>query len=145
MLSQLAFVALLFRNVALVNANNSHDNDDDGPPDFSSFAYPGSPMERSFKPAYDMCIVGGGTAGLVLADRLTESGRYNVVVFEAGGPPTDVRTYATPGGNQYALNGGWSTIDYNFMSVPQTNMNNRTFAYHRMKSTQNLRVRDRLT
>ncbi|KAF2166047.1 GMC oxidoreductase [Zasmidium cellare ATCC 36951] len=107
------------------------DDDDDGPPDFSSYAYPGSPQERSFQPSYDFCVVGGGTAGLVLGNRLTESGNHTVVVFEAGGPPTDVRTYATPGGNQYALNGGWSTIDYNFMSVPQTHMNNRTFAYHR--------------
>lgn len=102
MLTFFAFIALLCFNNALVKADN---DDDDEPPDFSSFAYPGSPQARSFKPSYDFCVVGGGTAGLVLGNRLTESGQHTVVVFEAGGPPTDVRTYATPGGNQYALNG----------------------------------------
>lgn len=97
--------SLLCFNVALVRATESNTDNDDGPPDFSSFAYPGSPQERSFQPSYDFCVVGGGTAGLVLANRLTESGKHTVVVFEAGGPPPDVRTYATPGGNQYALNG----------------------------------------
>ncbi|KAH9833957.1 Dehydrogenase patE [Teratosphaeria destructans] len=101
------------------------------PPDFSSYQYPGAPNTRSFLPEYDFCIVGGGTAGLVLANRLSESGRHQVVVFEAGGPPTDVGTYRTPGGNQYVLNGGFSVIDYNFNTVPQVHMNNRTFAYHR--------------
>ncbi|KAK4626324.1 GMC oxidoreductase family protein Mala s [Fulvia fulva] len=100
-------------------------------PDFSSYQYPGAPRVRSFQPQYDFCIVGGGTAGLVLANRLSESGRHQVVVFEAGGPPTDVGTYRTPGGNQYVLNGPWSVIDYNFQTVSQFNMNNRTFSYHR--------------
>ncbi|KAF2773785.1 glucose-methanol-choline oxidoreductase [Teratosphaeria nubilosa] len=103
----------------------------DAPPDFSSYQYPGAPNSRSFLPEYDFCIVGGGTAGLVLANRLSESGRHQVVVFEAGGPPTDVGTYRTPGGNQYVLNGAFSAIDYNFKTVPQVNMNNRSFAYHR--------------
>jgi choline dehydrogenase len=34
---------------------------------------------------FDYVIVGGGTAGCVLADRLTENGRYSVLVLEAGG------------------------------------------------------------
>ena len=34
---------------------------------------------------FDFVIVGGGTAGCVLADRLTENGRYSVLVLEAGG------------------------------------------------------------
>ncbi|CAK4032771.1 Dehydrogenase patE [Lecanosticta acicola] len=104
---------------------------EDGPPDFSSFQYPGSPQVRGFKPKYDFCIVGGGTAGLVLANRLSESGRHQVVVFETGGPPTDVSTYAFAGGNGYALNGGVSPIDYNFQTVPQENLHNRSLTYHR--------------
>lgn len=42
---------------------------------------------------------------MVLANRLTESGKHKVIVFEAGGPPTDVRSYETAGSNQYVLNG----------------------------------------
>jgi choline dehydrogenase-like flavoprotein len=36
---------------------------------------------------YDFVIVGGGTAGCILANRLTASGRYRVLVLEAGGEP----------------------------------------------------------
>jgi hypothetical protein len=33
---------------------------------------------------YDYVIVGGGTAGLTVADRLTESGQHSVLVIELG-------------------------------------------------------------
>lgn len=36
---------------------------------------------------FDYVIVGGGTAGCILANRLTASGRYSVLVLEAGGEP----------------------------------------------------------
>src|SRR5437762_238561 len=35
--------------------------------------------------AYDYVIVGAGSAGCVLADRLTEDGRHSVAVLEYGG------------------------------------------------------------
>ncbi|PPJ57031.1 hypothetical protein CBER1_00453 [Cercospora berteroae] len=51
-------------------------------PDFSSFQYPGAPRIRS-QPEYDFCIIGGGTAGLTLANRLTDP------------PPTSSMTFAS--------------------------------------------------
>lgn len=39
----------------------------------------------TFNATYDYVVVGGGTAGLTLATRLAEDGRYSVAVIEAGG------------------------------------------------------------
>ena len=36
---------------------------------------------------FDYVIVGGGTAGCILANRLTESGKKSVLLLEAGGQP----------------------------------------------------------
>lgn len=66
---------------------------------------------------YDYIIVGGGTAGLVVASRLTEDADVSVLVIEAGGDKTQDPFVVTPGlmGGLY----GKDEYDWNFLSVPQ--------------------------
>ncbi|KAF4989048.1 hypothetical protein FGRMN_9378 [Fusarium graminum] len=72
-------------------------------------------------PAYDYVVVGGGTSGLTVADRLTEDGNTTVLVLEAGifAPDDDVLP---------VWNGGTGRQPRFFwQSKPQENLDNRTF------------------
>ncbi|KAF8248110.1 alcohol oxidase [Wilcoxina mikolae CBS 423.85] len=48
--------------------------------------FPGTVVERQedLRPCYDYVVVGGGTSGLVVADRLSEDPKKSVLVIEAG-------------------------------------------------------------
>ncbi len=67
---------------------------------------------------YPLSAVGGGSAGGVLASRLTEDGLYNALLLEAGqdsttplGRMTDVPGFQMP---------TWRTdIDWQYSTVPQ--------------------------
>ncbi|KAI8189496.1 Dehydrogenase xptC [Colletotrichum sp. SAR 10_75] len=63
--------------------------------------------------AYDYVIVGAGTAGLTVADRLSEDGKNSVLVIEYC-HLSKGRNFNDPG------------IQYNITSIPQPEMNNRT-------------------
>lgn len=74
---------------------------------------------------FDYVIVGGGTAGLVVAARLSEDERVRVGVLEAGG-------YVPPGEEpridlivNYGLVFGDPKYDWNLKSVPQEGLNGR--------------------
>ncbi|KAL5121353.1 hypothetical protein ACEQ8H_000821 [Pleosporales sp. CAS-2024a] len=69
---------------------------------------------------YDYIVVGAGTAGTTVADRLSENGKQTVLVVEYGRLAQDdsfMPLYNTPA----------PEFLYNLTSVPQTNVNNRTF------------------
>ncbi|KAH7393093.1 glucose-methanol-choline oxidoreductase-like protein [Pyrenochaeta sp. MPI-SDFR-AT-0127] len=84
--------------------------------------------EPTFNEEYDFIIAGGGTAGLVLANRLTETGKFTVLVLEAGPNPEQVLAYESPGGNQFIKG---SVIDWGLLTTPQEHLNNRTLQYLR--------------
>jgi choline dehydrogenase-like flavoprotein len=69
---------------------------------------------------FDYIVVGGGTAGLVVASRLTENDDIRVLVIEAGPDNTKDPLVLTPGfvGAQY----GQEKYDWNFVSVPQVRL-----------------------
>lgn len=83
---------------------------------------------------YDFVIVGGGTAGLVLANRLSKNGKFSVVVIEAGGfYETDFPDAEIPGMDIAAVGPAGNAIDWQFSTTPQTGANNRVIPYARGK------------
>lgn len=69
----------------------------------------------------DLVIIGAGTAGCVLAERLTRSGNLKVTLIEAGGRPTN-RFVSIPAGFTRLFK---SDHDWAFESAPQTSVGGR--------------------
>lgn len=69
----------------------------------------------------DLIIIGAGTAGCVLADRLTRSGKLRVVLIEAGGKPVN-RFVSIPAGFTKLFK---SDHDWAFESEPQRSVGGR--------------------
>ncbi|KAI9797972.1 MAG: hypothetical protein M1833_005028 [Piccolia ochrophora] len=79
--------------------------------------------------SYDYLVVGGGTAGLVLAARLSEIPSMTVGVIEAGGDQTEDLNVLTPGLATSML--GNSTYDWGYQTTPQVDADNRTVYWPR--------------
>ncbi|MEZ5810825.1 MAG: choline dehydrogenase [Rhizobiaceae bacterium] len=78
----------------------------------------------------DFIIVGSGSAGGALADRLSEDGRHSVIVIEFGG--TDIGPLIQmPSAFSIPMN--LSLYDWGFESEPEPNLNNRRMATPRGK------------
>ena len=71
---------------------------------------------------FDYVIVGGGTAGCVLADRLSANGQYSVLVLEAG-PPDRYPWIHVPIG--YAKTMFHPVYNWRFETEPEPEMNGR--------------------
>ncbi|APA10037.1 hypothetical protein sscle_05g048070 [Sclerotinia sclerotiorum 1980 UF-70] len=88
---------------------------------------------------FDYVVIGGGTAGLVVATRLSQQPNVSVAVIEAGG------FYEIDNGNLSVIPSddifftGYSPadtnplVDWSFVTVPQAGMNDRTLHYARGK------------
>ena len=77
---------------------------------------------------FDFIIVGAGTAGCVLANRLSASGEFSVCLLEAGGQD-DYFWIPIPVGYLFTI--GNPRTDWMFKTEPEPGLNDRSIGYAR--------------
>ncbi|MBR8829494.1 MAG: choline dehydrogenase [Gomphosphaeria aponina SAG 52.96 = DSM 107014] len=78
---------------------------------------------------YDYIIVGGGTAGCVLANRLTENHNITVLLLEAGKPDRKAEIHIPAAFSKLFK----TEYDWSYYTEPQTELNNRQLFWPRGK------------
>lgn len=79
---------------------------------------------------FDYIIVGGGTAGCILANRLTASGEHSVLLLEAGGDGKGFWVPIPAGFSKLLTHPGFN---WRFATEPEDNVHGRTIAIPRGK------------
>ncbi|KAM5533331.1 hypothetical protein V8D89_013005 [Ganoderma adspersum] len=102
--------------------------------------------EQFASTTFDYIVVGGGTAGLVVAARLTEDPNVTVGVIEAGEWEPDLPSINIPGLSGSII--GNPKYDWSFLTVPQKGANGRQVYHPRGKviggsSAMNILIYDR--
>ena len=84
-----------------------------------------APHIGSMNEEYDYVIVGAGSAGCVLADRLTEDGRHTVALLEYGGSDRSI-FIQMPAALSIPMN--MKAFNWGYVSEPEPNLNGRRIA-----------------
>src|ERR1700753_1632435 len=79
---------------------------------------------------FDYIVVGAGTAGCIIANRLSADSRNRVLILEAGGNDNWI-WFHTPVGYLVALR--YSRSDWMFRTEAEAGLNGRSLAYPRGK------------
>jgi choline dehydrogenase-like flavoprotein len=87
-------------------------------------------MVKRIEGEFDYIVVGAGTAGCVTANRLTENGRYRVLLLEAGGRDNWI-WFHIPVGYLFAI--GNPRADWLFKTEAEPGLNGRALNYPRGK------------
>ncbi len=82
------------------------------------------------KASFDYIIVGAGSAGCVIANRLTASGRHRVLLLEAGGPDRNIWIHIPLGFGKLFDN---AKVNWLYKSEPEPELNNRRIIQPRGK------------
>ena len=69
----------------------------------------------------DFIVIGAGSAGSAVACRLSESGRYSVLLLEAGGPDDEPNIHVPARFSDLFH----SDVDWDYVTAPQPGLNNR--------------------
>lgn len=79
---------------------------------------------------YDYIVIGAGSAGSVIADRLSASGEHSVLLVEAGGPDRNIWIHIPLGYGRTFFN---RTVNWMFETEPQAGLDGRRIAQPRGK------------
>ncbi|KAI9712616.1 MAG: hypothetical protein M1812_006796 [Candelaria pacifica] len=72
---------------------------------------------------YDVIVIGGGTSGLIIANRLSQDSNTRILVLEAGPPHGQDPKVDNPG--MASTTWGDLHYDYSFLTIPQISLNHR--------------------